>query len=93
MKLNYNLSWVDMAEMLNRDHATMIYYYKCVNDEYMYDKDIRGLKFRVDLTDDTGRVKLRKKILTIFNHKPFTKSQKVNALLDLIEDEKENIPC
>ena len=92
MKSNYDLRWVDMANMLNLNHATIIHYYKCINDNYMYDRDIRSLKFRIDLIDDTGRINLRKKILGILNHKPYLKIyKKVNALLDLIEYEKENI--
>ena len=91
MRSNYGLKFIDMADMFNCNHATIIYYYKYVNDRYMYDKDIRGLKFRIDLIDDTGIVKLRKKILTIFDYEPFNKTQKVDALIDLIENEKENI--
>ena len=92
MKSNYDLRWVDMANMLNLNHATIIHYYKCINDNYMYDRDIRSLKFRIDLIDDTGRINLRKKILGILNHRPYLKTyKKVNALLDLIEYEKENI--
>ncbi len=92
MKSNYDLRWVDMANMLNLNHSTIIHYYKCVNDDYMYDRDIRGLKFRIDLIDDTGRMNLRKKILSILNHRPYIKTyKKVNALLDLIEYEKKNI--
>lgn len=91
MKCNYDLSWVDMAKMINFNHATIIHYYKCVKYNYMYDKDIRNLKFSVDLIDETGRVRLRKKIINILRYKGLNVSLKVNALIDLIEDEKKDI--
>jgi hypothetical protein len=87
----YNMGWTVMANMLNMNHASVIYSYKYVVNNAEYDKDIRVFKTRIDAIDDSNNMRLRKHLISIIKNSTVSVDTKLDRLIEIIRDEKGNI--
>lgn len=91
LRSQHQMGWSEIGKILHCSHCNVIYHYEYVINNYMYDPDVKRLKFIVDGTTSKERNSIKKSLYKILDDKYKSLDDKLNILIDVLKDEKGNI--